>query len=126
MRKTYNIELDGVKIGTTDFEFADTPMGVVFGKLNFYNVDSPYDLIKEHCLKSGIGINDDYPDDKFINTMLIPELRVFDSEGSELKGWGAFIIGMESDGFEIQLGGITAELMQSEFKHHYEEYYQTE
>jgi hypothetical protein len=42
LKKTYHIELDGVKIGTTDFEFADTPIGVIHGKVNFENVDSPY------------------------------------------------------------------------------------
>ena len=126
MRKTYHIELSGVKIGTTEFEFADAPMGVVFGKLKFDNVISPYELIKEHCTKNGIGINDDYPDDKFINTMIIPQLKVFDYEHNQLKGCGAYIIGMESDGFEIQFEGITSELMQSEFKHHYDEYYKTE
>lgn len=44
MKKTYDIKLSGVKIGTTDFEFADTPMGVVHGKINFENVKSPYEL----------------------------------------------------------------------------------
>ncbi|RXG29976.1 hypothetical protein SAMN02745246_02002 [Leeuwenhoekiella marinoflava DSM 3653] len=77
-------------------------------------------------LKNGIGINDDSPEDKFINTMIIPELKVFDNKQTELKGWGAYFIGMDSDGFEIQFGGITSDLMQSEFKHHYDEYYKTE
>ena len=126
MKKTYYIELNGVKIGTTDFEFADTPMGVVFGKVKFENINSPYELIKEHCRKYGIEINDDYPEDKFINTMVIPELKVFDNQQNELKGWGAYFIGMDSDGFEIQFGGITSDLMQSEFKHHYDECYKSE
>ena len=38
MKKTYDIKLSGVKIGTTDFEFADKTMGVVFGKVNFENI----------------------------------------------------------------------------------------
>ena len=101
MKKTYHIKLNGVKIGTTDFEFADTPIEVVFGKVKFENISSPYDLIKEHCLKNGIGINDDYPEDKFINTMVIPELKILDKDQNELKGWGAYFIGMDSDGFEI-------------------------
>jgi hypothetical protein len=33
LTKTYNIELNGVKIGKTDFEFVDTPMGVIHGKI---------------------------------------------------------------------------------------------
>ncbi|MDO3696013.1 hypothetical protein QVZ41_14265 [Wenyingzhuangia sp. chi5] len=126
MKKTYHIELDGMKIGTTQFESADTPMGVVYGKLNFENINSPYELIKQYCLKNKVGINNDYPEDKFINTMIIPELKVFDSERKELKGLGAYIIGMESEEFEIQFGGITSDLMQSEFKHHYDQYYKAE
>tara|TARA_R110002051_G_C8585631_1_gene478004 strand:- start:104 stop:484 length:381 start_codon:yes stop_codon:yes gene_type:complete len=126
MKNTYDIKLSGVKIGTTDFEFADTPMGVVFGKVNFENINSPYELIKEHCIANGVGINDDYPEDKFINTMVIPELKVFDNKKNELKGWGAYFIGMDNDGYEIQFGGITSDLMKSEFKHHYDEYYKTE
>ena len=115
-----------MKIGTTQFESADTPMGVVYGKLNFENINSPYELIKQYCLKNKVGINNDYPEDKFINTMIIPELKVFDSERKELKGLGAYIIGMESEEFEIQFGGITSDLMQSEFKHHYDQYYKAE
>ena len=33
--KEYKIFLDDVLIGTTNFEFADVPMGVVYGKVNF-------------------------------------------------------------------------------------------
>jgi len=43
--------------------------------------------------------------------------------GEELRGWGGTITGMESDIFEIQFGGISSELMQSEFEHHYTGYY---
>jgi hypothetical protein len=40
-----------VKIGTTDFEFADPPMGIIHGKVNFENVEFPYEFIKNHCEK---------------------------------------------------------------------------
>jgi len=126
LKKTYHIELNGVKIGTTDFEFADTPMGVVYGKINFVNVDSPYELFKNHCKKHKITINQNDKKFKFIDTQVIPELKVYLENGTELNGWGGAITGMEKDDFEIQFGGITSELMQTEFKHHYDEYFKTE
>lgn len=126
LRKTYRIELNGVKIGTTDFEFADTPMGVIHGKINFENIDSPYELFKNHCKKYEVTINQDDKKFRFIDTQVIPELKVYLEDGAELNGWGAAITGMEEDDFEIQFGGITPELMQIEFKHHYDEYFKTE
>ena len=54
MNKKYNIELNKVKIGTTDFEFADVPMGVVHGKIYFENIESPYEFFKNHCNKFNI------------------------------------------------------------------------
>ena len=126
MRKTYRIELKGVKIGTTDFEFADTSMGVIHGKINFENLESPYEFFKSHCKKHNVVINQDDNEFKFIDTQVIPELKVYLENGTELNGWGGAITGMEKDDFEIQFGGITSELMQTEFKHHYDKYYGTE
>ena len=40
--KEYKIFLDDVLIGTTNFEFADVPMGVVYGKVNFIDFKNPY------------------------------------------------------------------------------------
>lgn len=69
MIKIYNIELNGVKIGTTDFEFADTSMGVIHGKINFENVKSPYELFRNHCKRYKVQINDDEPKLKLIDTV---------------------------------------------------------
>ena len=41
----------------------------------------------------------------------------------KLLGWGAAITVMEPDDFEIQFGGVSSELMQTEFEHHHREYY---
>ena len=38
----YKIFLDDVLIGTTNFEFADVPRGVVYGKVNFIDFKNPY------------------------------------------------------------------------------------
>ena len=123
MKKLYQIELNGVKIGTTDFEFADTPMGVVHGKINFKNIDSPYELFRNHCLKHKVQINDDNPKLKLIDTVVIPDLKIYIENGTELTGWGGAITGMDNDEYNIQFGGISSELMKSEFKHHYDEYF---
>lgn len=40
MSKIYHIELEGKRIGTTRLEYADPPMGVVYGKVDFENIDS--------------------------------------------------------------------------------------
>ena len=112
-----------MRIGTTYFESADTPMGVVHGKIIFDNIDSPYKLFRDHCIKFKVQINDDEPKYKFIDTVVIPELKVYLENGTELIGWGGAITGMDNEEFEIQFGGVSWQLMQKEFKHHYEEYY---
>ena len=126
LRKTYRIELNEVKIGTTEFEFADTPMGVIHGKINFENVESPYELFRNHCKKHNVQINDDEPKLRLIDTVVIPELKVYLENGTELNGWGGAITGMDNEEYEIQFRGITSELMQTEFKHHYDEYFGAE
>lgn len=122
MEKNYILELDGRNIGYTKFEYADPPMGVIHGKIIFSEITSPYDFFKHHCVKFNVQINSDFPEDKFIDTVIIPQLKVFLENGDQLQGWGGAIAGMDTD-FEIQFGGITSELMQSEFNHHYVNYY---
>ena len=123
MNIKYNIELNKVKIGTTDFEFADVPMGVVYGRVYFENIESPYEFFKNHCNKFNIQLIDNDPDLKSIDTGIIPDLKVYLDNGMELPGWGAAIIGMDNVEYEIQFSGISTEIMQTEFKHHFDEYY---
>lgn len=123
MKKLYHIRLNGQEIGTTEFEYADPPMGMVYGKINFRNINSPYKLFKEHCLKEGIKVSDDIPEQRLLRTMVIPELKIFNEKNLELMGSGAFVDGMDNDGYEIQLGGISTELMKKEFQHHYSNFY---
>ena len=52
--KEYKIFLDDVLIGTTNFEFADVPMGVVYGKVNFIDFKNPYFFFKKYCDKNDI------------------------------------------------------------------------
>ena len=49
--KEYKIFLDEILIGTTNFEFADVPMGVVYGKVNFIDFKNPYFFSKNIVIK---------------------------------------------------------------------------
>ena len=121
--KKYFILLKGVVIGSTHFELADTPMGVVQGKIFFENIVSPYELFKNHCKNYNVKINDDDSKLRIIDTVIIPELKVIKEDGLELEGWGGAITGMDNVEYEIQFYGISSDLMKTEFIHHYVEYY---
>lgn len=123
MERKYILKLDGEIIGYTKFEYADVPMGIVHGKIIFKGIDSPYDFFKNHCVKFDVQINSDCPEDQFIDTVVIPQLEIFLENGEFLKGWGGAISGLGKDDFEIQFGGITSELMQTEFNRHFVKYY---
>lgn len=128
MSITFTIKLEEQIIGTTDFEFADVPMGVVYGKINFINIESPYLLFKNYCLANNIQINYDSETEKLIDTFIIPNLKVYYNDfQDELKGWGAAITGSEfldnEIYFEIQFGGVVSETMSTLFEHHFDEYF---
>jgi len=125
---TFTIKLEEQIIGTTDFEFADVPMGVVYGKINFINIESPYLLFKNYCLANNIQINYDSETEKLIDTFIIPNLKVYYNDfQDELKGWGSSISGLEisDDGieFDITSYGLESETMSTLFEHHFDEYF---
>ncbi|MET4546481.1 hypothetical protein ABIE26_003808 [Pedobacter africanus] len=64
--KLYDIFLNNNKIGTTELEKGDAPMGSVFGKITFINISSGYDFFKTHCVTNGIELVTDYPEDRLI------------------------------------------------------------
>lgn len=128
MATTFTIKLEEQIIGMTEFEFADVPMGVVYGKINFIDIESPYLLFKNYCLANNIQINDDFEDTKLIDTAIIPNLKIYyNNFQDELKGWGNSISGLEisDDGieFEITSYGLESETMSTLFKHHFDEYF---
>lgn len=128
MSTIFTIKLEEQIIGTTEFEFADVTMGVVFGKINFINIESPYLFFKNYCLKNNIEIYSDTKDIKLIATAILPNLKVFyNNFHDELIGWGASITGSElldnKIEFEITFTGIISETMSSLFKHHFDEYF---
>lgn len=119
----YVLELNGVKIGHTKFEFADAPMGVVFGKIVFDEIDSPYELLKKHCSNFNVDLAVDLYKDRLISSYIIPQLKVFLPNGNQLAGWGGAITGMDSDAFQIEFSGVSYEIMRTEFKGHFHKYY---
>jgi len=121
-KKRYNIFLDDKLIGTTELEKADAPMGVVFGNVTFDNIVSGYDFLKTYCLTNNIEIITDYPDNKLIATTDIPNLKVINPNGIEIKGQGTNINGMESDVFEITILGVSYPFFEEEFPHHVKAY----
>jgi hypothetical protein len=120
--QSYKILLEGQEIGTTQLEKADAPMGVVFGNISFTKTNIGYDFIKEYCKSNGIELTSDYPEDKLISTRTIEQLTVKNDLGTEIKGIGNQISGMDSEGFEITLEGIPYPFYEEEFPYHVKEY----
>jgi len=118
MGALYYLEIDRKRIGYTEFEHADPPMGVLHGKIVFDDIEFPYEFFKAHCLKYKVKINFDDLNERCISTVIIPQLKVCLQNGDELPGWGGAITGMESDIFEIDFYGVSPEVMQAEFEHH--------
>ena len=121
MKKIYDIFLDENKIGTTELEKADAPMGVAFGQIKFVDIISGYEFFKQYCLKNKINFTD-YPEDKLIMTWNIPNLKVIDKGGVEIIGIGADVSGMDSDTFDITILGISYPFYEEEFPHHVKAY----
>jgi len=109
-------------IGTTQFEKADAPMGVVFGLIEFVDSKMGYDFIKDYCTKKQIDLVSDYPEDKLISTRTIDGLKVVNNAGVEIKGLGNQIDGMDSEGFEISIEGIPYPFYGEEFPNHVIDY----
>ena len=117
--KEYKIFLDDVLIGTTNFEFADVPMGVVYGKVNFIDFKNPYFFFKKYCDKNDI----DYQfidDEKHIQTFELKLIKI--SNNSDFIRNGASFCGFNED-FQIEMYNISSKIMKSEFLHHYYDYY---
>jgi hypothetical protein len=121
MKKIYTISLDEKIIGTTRLEYADPPMGAVFGQADFVDIDSVYEFFKNYCNQNKIGFTD-YSEDKLIQTRTIPNLRVIDETGIEIKGQGNQISGMDSDVYELTIEGIPYPFFSEQFPHHVKDY----
>lgn len=107
--KEYKIFLDDVLIGTTNFEFADVPMGVVYGKVNFIDFKNPYFFFKKYCDKNDI----DYQfidDEKYIQTFELKLIKI--SNNSDFIRNGASFCGFNED-FQIEMYNISSKIMKS-------------
>ena len=120
--KIYQVFLDDKKIGTSLLEKADASMGVVFGRLNFSDRTSGYELFRTYCMTNKIELVADYPEDKLIITRTIENLVVMNEEGKKIKSLGNQISGMDSDEFEITLEGVPYPFFKEEFPHHVKTY----
>lgn len=120
--KLYNIFLGDYKLGTTLLEKADAPMGVVFGVISFIELNIGYDYIKDYCKSNNIELASDYPEDKLISTRTIDNLKVLNESGTEIKGIGNQITGMDGEEFEISIEGIPYPFYEEEFPHHRKAY----
>lgn len=118
----YIITLEGKRIGTTKLEKADPPMGVVFGLIEFEEIDSPYNFILKYCKANNVALNEDDPKLEAIFTQEIDELLVFNRQGVEIKGIGSSISGFKQEGYEIEIFGIPYPFYEEEFPHHREAY----
>ncbi len=118
--KEYKIFLDDILIGTTNFEFADVSMGVVYGKVNFIDIENPYFFFKKYCDTNDI----DYhfiDDEKYIQTFELKHIKINRSDSYFIRN-GASFCGFDED-FQIEMYNISSEIMKSEFLHHYYDYY---
>ena len=121
MNKTYNIFLNDNKIGTTELEKADVPMGVLFGQIKLLDIEDAYTFFKDYCVKNIIGVTK-YPEDRFISTRHIPNLQVFDNDKTEIKGVATSVAGQGNNDFEITIEGVPHSLFLAKFGHHIEKY----
>ena len=123
MQKTYDLLLDGQKIGTTLLEHSDAPMGVVFGNILFTEPPaSPYQLFKGYCLMHDVEITYDYAETKLIQTRHIPGLKVISPERKSIEGHATYIAGMDGEPFEIYIEAIPYPFFEEEFPHHVSAY----
>lgn len=120
-KNSFKILLDDKLIGTTLLEKADVPMGVLFGQITFDNVDNAYSFFKAYCLKNQIGFTDD-KQDKFLTTRHISNLKVFDSENTEIKGSAVSVSGQGSKDFEIIIEGVPHNIFSFKFQNHINHY----
>jgi hypothetical protein len=115
MRSVYRVNLDKEEIGTTLLESGDPPMGVVSGKISFHALISAFNFFLNYCRIHDITVNSTDPEHEFIDTQVIPALRVFRTDGTEIAGQGCCISGFKEEGYEITILGIPYPFYAEEF-----------
>jgi hypothetical protein len=120
MEKYYTIKIKENIIGTTIFEYADPPMGVVQGKIIF-DKNYGFDYIANYAEENHIVINNFDKKEKTISIQTIDELKVYSEEGTEIIGQGNCIYG-DSNELMLDLVYIPYPFYEEEFPHHCKEY----
>ena len=121
MNKKYNIHLDGRFIGYTHLEKSDALMGVVFGRIYFEEIESPYEFLIDYCNKNNVAVNYNDPKLNLIDTQVLDGLKVVIDNGKEIVGLGTSINGMDGDEYIVEVVGIESSMFTNEFPHHVEE-----
>lgn len=122
MSKTYTILLEGKKIGTSQLEYGDPPMGVVFGKIELTDATINYTWLRKYCKDKHITIGYDFPEDLMITTLAIPALQVFTDTGIEIKAGALSLEGTDAEGYNINIVGVNSPSYEEEFPHHLQAY----
>ena len=118
--KEYKVLLDDKLIGTTKFEFADVPMGVVYGKLEFVDIENPYLFFIDYCKKNEIEYSF-IESEKYLNTFIIKNLKVLYDTNLVLT-CNCSINGFEND-YQIDAYNIEESVMKTLFISHYYDYF---
>lgn len=121
MSKKYSIKFGSDLIGTTEFESADAPMGVVIGRIEFHEIESGYDFVISKAGLDGVIINENEPEDCYVHASF-ENLSITSKSGTEIVGLGVCISGFESEGYEIEVLGIPYPFYEEEFPHHRKAY----
>ncbi len=123
MAAKFNLFLGERLIGTTSFEHADPPMGVVYGTIRFLENSFSYDFWVNYCQQNSIELFANEPDERLLSTANIDELVAVNSNsGERLTPLSNQITGMDSDEFEITLMGIDSDQYERTFPEHQKEY----
>ena len=118
---TYNILLDNKKIGTSQLEHADPPMGVVFGTITFSDTTFNFEFFNKYFTDNKIAADID-AESNIIIAAAIPNLKVFNDKGAEIIGEACTISGMDSDVYDITILGVPYPFYEEEFPHHVKAY----
>lgn len=91
-------------------------MGVASGILQLTTDECPFELLRSHCEHAAVPINSLDVEVQFIDTQVIPDLKVYRSDGLEIVSEvGACITGMEEEGYQISVLGIPYPFYEEEF-----------
>jgi len=118
----FRIMLNGEKIGESDLENGDPPMGVVFGKAILTVPGSPTSFILEYCKKQGIEITANDPSIPYFSTRDIPLLKILNDKNMEITGVGGTYFDGNDSELQVSILGIESDVYDKEFPGYYKRY----